>query len=73
MNRPPTYLGVEVKYSKKWNASYSKNLKEMISDSKSKMKQGIAVYLGEESFVDDKVHVYTFSDFYKKLWEGGFF
>jgi predicted AAA+ superfamily ATPase len=73
MNRPPTYTGIEVKYSKKWNTSYTKNLKDMISDSKSKINQGVAVYLGEESFVDDAVQVYTFSDFCKKLWEGEIF
>ena len=73
MNTSSSYLGIEIKHTKRWEHSFVKNLNEMLSNSKSKMKAGYGVYLGEESFQDGQVTVCNFQTFCKKLWAGEIF
>ena len=73
LNRPASYIGIEIKLSAQWKSTWSDTLHDLISDKKSRFSRCYGVYLGDESYDENGVSVLTVTDFYQRLWRGEIF
>lgn len=73
LQRPATYIAIEVKLAKKWRSEWTSTLKQLVEAPNSPVSRGFGIYLGAESFQDGPITVLSFHDFVSKLWAGEVF
>jgi uncharacterized protein len=73
LNRPATYIGIEIKLASHWRSNWSDQLRNMVRDPKSGFERGYGVYLGDDTFEDDGITIFSVKDFCKALWAGTIF
>lgn len=73
LQTPPSYIAIEVKFSKKWERSWSQPLLAINTDKKSHVDAIFGVYLGENVIHDGALTVLPFWEFSRRLWAGEIF
>lgn len=73
LQRPSSYIAIEVKYSKRWSKDWSQPLIAIASDQKSRVAAAYGVYLGNDVIVDGPLTILPFAKFSDALWEGKIF
>jgi hypothetical protein len=73
LQRPPTYIAIEIKLARRWQTEWSKPLKSLVSDPKSKVTAAYGVYLGDQVHQDEGITLLPFDAFSQKLWNGEIF
>jgi predicted AAA+ superfamily ATPase len=73
LQRPPTYIAIEIKLARRWQNEWSKPLKALVSDPKSKVTAAYGVYLGDRVQQDEGIALLPFDTFSQKLWNGEIF
>ncbi len=66
------FTAIEIKYSKKWDKRWSKDIEDIKSKSKN-IESLVGVYVGSEILTQGNITVYPIEKFLEKLWGGEFF
>lgn len=69
----PEVILLEIKYSEKWKSEWEKEIRDLMSSDKLKVKKAYGIYCGKESLKKDHIEILPVAKFLKDLHSGKVF
>lgn len=73
ISSPAQFVGIEIKFTKKWNTDFEKTLHKVKLKCENKMVKSIGIYLGDQRLTKKNIEILPIYQFIDLLWKGEIF